>query len=137
MKDDFRKPLDEQRTVKEIAAVIKTIPETEAILIFTYKGNVTGGRHYTWVIQQGLRRRGINLRATIKVVDPSGKTTVKPRFLWQTFGMETGSNDFSYATNVILAGVMQRNPTEMAGAYLGQLWNLSAPIPQGKVLDPH
>ena len=40
LKDDFRKPLDERKTVKEIAVVIEAIPKNEAVMIFTCKGMI-------------------------------------------------------------------------------------------------
>jgi len=62
---------------------------------------------------------------------------IKPRVNIVTRGMETSLNDYAHARHVILAGVMQRSPVDIAAAYLGQSNDLEADLSSKIVQDLH
>lgn len=118
-KDFAKKYRTDRRVTKSIVEVVRQIPPEDSILIFTYKGLVYGGNSYKDIVLRDLQASGV------PVVLPDKKTK---RVNVLTWGHEASLNSFSHCRHVILAGVLQRNPVDLAGAYLGQKNNLTAKV---------
>lgn len=118
-KDFAQKYRVDRKVTKSIVQVVQQIPKDEAILIFTYKGMVYGGNSYKDIVLRDLQAAGIEMTL------PDGKAK---RVHVLTWGHEASLNNYSHCKHVILAGVLQRNPVDLAGAYLGQRDNLTATV---------
>jgi len=57
---------------------------------------------------------------SVASVTEGGQSIAKRRIDVATWGMETSVSGFSHCRVVILAGVLQRSPVDLAGAFLGQ-----------------
>ena len=101
---------EDRKTCQEVIAVVKGIPEDQAILLFTFKPNSTVDA--AQVLKTDLRAAGVDIEATV--------ANGKPRFAWLTWGRENSVSEFSYCRNVIFAGILHRGEVDIAGAIAGQ-----------------
>lgn len=98
---------------KEIADVIKGIPEDEGILIFVFKKRL-------WIDHRerllcDLQNDGIDIDAQIDG---------KPRIVVLTWGNETSISQYSYCSHVIFAGVLHRSHLDIGAEIIGQRQDL-------------
>lgn len=121
--DLSQKRLSDRKTTSKIAKVIEAIPNTEKVLIFTFKerGNLSMPR----VIQRDLEDLGVNMK------DASGEK----RVLIETWGNETSSNSYSDCENVILVGLLYLPKLALTSAFVGQSDNLNIPITNSKISE--
>lgn len=120
-KDFAQKYRVDRKVTKSIIEVVQQIPPSESVLIFTYKGLVYGGASYKDIVLRDLQAAGVEMTL------PDSR---RRRIDVLTWGHEASLNSFSHCKHVILAGVLQRNPVDLAGAYLGQKDNLQAAMNQ-------
>lgn len=111
---------------QDIVDVVKAIPTTEAVLVFVFKHR-RGGADFGRIILDTLDRAGIDTRAKVSALE-NGQTVEKNRINVATWGQETSLNCWAHCSNVILCGVLQRSPLELAGTYLGQRSDLNADV---------
>jgi hypothetical protein len=117
----------EQRLVsKEVIEVVKTIPENEGVIIWSFKERSftrQGKRsiNVLSLLKEDMNAAGINTESTINTRDG-----LKPRLVFLTWGNETSTNDYAYCANVIMAGVLHRDDIDLAANVLGQKDNLLA-----------
>lgn len=111
MTNDFGMKAKEDRNIaQEIIAVIKSRPDNESFIIFTYKPN-DGDVNFEQILRSDMSEARID---SYSIIDD------KPRFNFLTFGSETSLNGFSYCTNVIMAGVLHLRPEVIDGFIIGQ-----------------
>ncbi len=108
------------KVAKEIAVVIKGLPLDEAICLFTFKLNDSRKQEHSLAIKSALTTEGIDITATITLEDGS----IKSRFVWKTWGQETGSNNASYCTHVFMAGVLRQQESSFLAQLVGQSQDL-------------
>lgn len=107
----FRESRRENRLMsREIVEVVKGIPPTEGILLFTFKRRVIdiGG-----ILLSDLQAAGIDTQELL----PNGK----PRITVLRWGDETSLNSASRVENVVLAGILHRSLLDVASVVVGQL----------------
>jgi len=129
---DMSGKAEQRKLSKEIAAVIHGVPIDEAVLIFTYKKR-GGGVDFVKTLKSDLTRLGLDVDATVTVGD-----VTKPRINFLTWGSETSLNEYSYCSNVVLAGILHRSHVDIAAAMAGQSNDLSGDIQHAdikRVLD--
>lgn len=126
----------EQRKVsKELAAVIKDIPSNESVLIFTYKRQ--GNRvDFVKTLKADLNQLGVDTEATVEITR-SNNIETKLRINFLTWGSETSLNEYSYCSNVILAGILHRSHVDLAAAIAGQSDDLKSDIQHGDIMRVH
>jgi hypothetical protein len=95
--------------------VSEDIPVAEGVLFITHRHRDRTQPHVAERLREELRRRGVELDAT---VDVEGER--RPRFGWLTFGSETSSNDYTHLRHVVLVGLLFRGDADLASAFLGQ-----------------
>jgi len=114
----------EQSVARRTAKVAATLPREEALLFFVFKPEQMGQDEYRRVLEAKLQREGIDLTATVPVMeyDHEGKPAIvnKPRVNILTFGQETSLNDFSHVQNVFLVGMLHRDELDVLGQYVAQ-----------------
>jgi hypothetical protein len=116
----------EKRNIsREVAEVIKGIPEDEAILVFTFKKNATDRVDILSTLQSDIMSAGVDIESTT----PDGK----PRINFLTWGDETSLNTVAYCKNVILAGVLHRSYLDIASSIVGQRDDLTACISNAEI----
>jgi hypothetical protein len=93
---------------KLIAGAIDSAPDDEGILVIGFKDP----KDY---LRKNLRKLGVDLSQQITV-----DGTQRPRIQFLTWGQETGRNDMRYCQHVIMAGVLRRNPLDLAASLTGQ-----------------
>ena len=108
------------KVAKEIALVIKELPVDEAICIFTFKSRDPKKPSHAHGIQRALKDHGINLDVTVAL--PNG--SIKPRFVWKTWGEHLGANNASYCEHLFMAGVLRQPEDDFAAALIGQTHDL-------------
>lgn len=123
-KDFKQKWYADRKISNEIVSVVKTIPPTDSILLFTYKTLTQGGVNLRRILLNDLAAAGIDVDA---------KINGKARLSVLTWGLETSLNHYSHCSHVILAGVLQRDPVDLAGCFVGQKDNLGIEIGRGIV----
>lgn len=129
MTDHFARDNAEDRKVSQaVIEVVKAVPDDEAVLIFTYKHRPTDKVDFPKIILGDLEDAGVKIGATVDITLPNGTTETRPRINVVTWGMETSTNDYDHCSHVILAGVLQRSPVDLAAAFLGQTDNFTQDI---------
>src|SRR5262249_57419105 len=94
-----------RRLAKEIVQVIKGIPETEGVLIWTFKKR--GLLNMPRIVEEEIVNAGIDTAAVL----PNGK----PRIVIRTWGEETATSEWKHCSNVLFAGVLNRSSVDLAG----------------------
>jgi len=127
---EFLERQDQRKISKEIADVVRQIPENEAIAVWSFKS-----RH--GVVHKG-KRSAVNVLGTLEDdlkhhgIDTDAKVIIngeeKPRFAWLSYGQETSSNNYLYCQNSILVGVLHRSDIDLAAEMIGEKRDLSADI---------
>lgn len=117
----------ERKLIADIVSIVKEVPKSESVLIFTYKDRSSASRP---------SGRDIDLEAAIKAslvaagVDVKERVSVrgKPRHRINvlTWGRETSSNDFSHCSTVILPGILRLPFAESLGRYLAATEDLGS-----------
>ncbi|MCC8405228.1 hypothetical protein LJ655_25695, partial [Paraburkholderia sp. MMS20-SJTN17] len=92
----------------ELQKVIDAVPPDECVLVFTFKDA-------RQKLIRNLRQLGVNLDAMVEI---DGKPRRRIEVL--TWGQETSRNDLLHCRHVVMAGVLRRNPLELAAALSGQ-----------------
>lgn len=112
-------PDKSRKVAKEIALVIKDLPIDEGICLFTFKWHI-GKQEHAEVIKEALISEGIDPSTQITLSDGS----TKPRFIWKTWGQETGSNNASYCTHLFMVGVLRQQENHFLAQLVGQSQDL-------------
>lgn len=113
MEREFGYSRGKRKVSKEIADVIKGIPEDEGILIFVFKKRL-------WIDHRerllcDLQNDGIDIDAQIDG---------RPRIVVLTWGNETSISQYSYCSHVIFAGVLHRSHLDIGAEIIGQRQDL-------------
>ncbi|HVW51413.1 MAG TPA: hypothetical protein VHC91_13610 [Trinickia sp.] len=82
---------------RQVAQVIESLPEDDAILLFTFKDALD-------YLRRNLAAEGVKLH----------------RIEFATWGQETSRNEWVHCQHVIMAGVLRRNPLELSASLLAQ-----------------
>jgi hypothetical protein len=126
MTNSFREERAERRLVsREVVELVKTLPESEGVLVFTFKARSWGpqGVDFAGILKADLRAAGVDIEAKVEV---GGERL--PRFVWLTWGNETSLSEHAYCPNVIFAGVLHRSDADLAGAMVGQRQDLLSAV---------
>jgi len=96
---------------KEVARIVKNIPEDESVLVLTYKNDESGkydikAKLSTTMLESGIR---------------------KDRIDWLTWGKHTNLNNYAHIKYVIIVGILRRDKGDLRANYYGQ--NPSLPQP--------
>lgn len=127
MAEDLLKPETDRQMTKEVVSVIKAIPRDEAVLIFTYKKKAEDKVDFRTTLTTDLSR----CRVDVEAVTSAGLRRIN----FATWGMETNLNNYAHCRHVILCGVLQRSPIDLAANFIGQSNDLMKTIPKELVGD--
>jgi hypothetical protein len=105
MEREFGKPASKRLITKEIAYIIKQIPEDEGVLIFTYKRR-GGGSDFQEILKDDLKRYGVDLEAELEVEKRVSHKETEKRINLLTWGQETSLNDYAWIKNQIQVGIL-------------------------------
>lgn len=113
--------------VAEAVEVIKGIPATEAVIVWTFKPRTQ--------YDLGRRKAKVDFAGILKAalvdagIDIEAKTAEgKPRFVWLTWGNETSTSHHSYCSHMVFAGILHRNLLDLAASLVGQRDDLWAAV---------
>ncbi|MBA2660554.1 MAG: hypothetical protein H0U72_13755 [Nitrosospira sp.] len=129
MTKDFSNARMENRKVcSEVCNLVADIPESEALIIFTFKqseGSYGAKKNVDFKdqLRKDLRSSGININAKLE----EGNSTVD-RIVFLTWGQETSLSQYSYARHVVFAGVLHRGHLGLASSIAGQADDILSPI---------
>lgn len=115
---------------RKVARVIaEEIPQDEAVICFTFKTR-NAAADPTAALRSTLAGYGVKLNETIKTYPrgPQGPCVRRPRIVFLTWGNELGLSHFSYATNVILCGILERSAWDLSAEYAARTDDLLAEI---------
>lgn len=112
----FRRPRVDRWLSDEIVKLVRSRSAEEAWAFVTYKQRPNEQRAMTDVLRQDLEDAGIDTSATVEV-----KGETRRRFRWLTWGTADASNAYGFVPNVVLVGIMHRDPVELHAAALGQM----------------
>ena len=135
---DFSKRKEDRKLSKEICKAVQQMPKDQGVILFTFKPRAEDpvgkgkGVDFAKILQADLEDAGVDTQATITVLE-RGVSVQKPRFVWRTWGQQTGDSQFAYCENVVFAGVLHRSPLELRGSSLGQRDNILADTPDSLV----
>ena len=133
MTEAFTKPRADRKVSREIAQVVKGLPEDKGVLLFTFKHDASstllsrgrGKVDMAAKLRGDLQAEGIDVDKVL--------ANGKPRFAWLTWGQETSTSEYGYCETVIFAGVLHRADVDLAGAIAGQRDDLLAEITSAEV----
>jgi hypothetical protein len=117
----------DRNIVKEVVKVVKSIPTTEAVLLFVYKLQQKFGPNYQRILLNALEAEDVDINAKT--------STGQDRIVVQTWGNETSLNCYSYCQHVFLVGILHRDETELMASYFGQVNDLKAAIDKTITVD--
>jgi hypothetical protein len=120
-RNSMEKRFKDRQMAEEVVEVVKTLPVTDAILLYVYKTNQMGGTDYANILKAELHRAGIDLS----------------RIHIDTFGNETSLNSYGHCQHVFLVGILHRDVTELVGQYLGQIRDITGEISKALADDIH
>lgn len=125
-------PVRAAKVAKEVAIVIKGLPLNEAICLFTFKwqDNPKKKTHAS-IVKSALQEQGIDIDTTVTLKDG----TIKPRFMWKTWGQETGSNNASHCHHIFLVGVLRQPANQFLAQLVGQSHDLLKDMPKAAVSE--
>jgi hypothetical protein len=112
-----------RRLAREIAQVVKRIPEDQGVLIWTFKKK--GDVNMPSIVAEELTKVGVDCNA---MLSPD-----KPRIVIRTWGEETATSEWKRCSNVLFAGVLHRSQVDIAGAIAAQQNDLLADIPYADI----
>lgn len=120
--------------VKEIVEYIKTIPDDEGILMFTFipkmkrtaDGQSIARVDFEKDLRKALDKEGIDTKKQ-KVVDDRGE--LQDRFAWLTHGNETSVSKYRYCKNQVWVGVLYHSLGHIAASITGQRDDITTPLP--------
>ena len=113
--------LEERRFSMEVAELVKTIPENEAVLIFTFKARDSNKQNHMKILKDDMKKMGID-------TDASFPANGKPRIVFLSWGQETAINRHSYCKHIIFAGVLHRAEKDIAAEIIGESNDLTKDI---------
>lgn len=119
-RDAAENPEKSFKVATEIALVIKEIPVDEAVCLFTFKHVDPKKPAHASGICSALSNHGIDPAATVTLKDGS----IKPRFVFKTWGEHTGANNAAYCTHLFMAGVLRQREDKFAAQLIGQSHDL-------------
>jgi hypothetical protein len=128
MEREFSRRRGYNKVAREVAEVIKGIPDNQAVLLFTFK--MKGKLHYQRLLERELESNGIDIEAEILI---NGE--LKPRLNFLTWGQETSLNQYSFCSNVILVGLLQRSHIDIGSSIAGQTGDLLRPISNSEIRE--
>lgn len=123
----FNQKAHERYLSKEIAQVVKSIPEEQGVILFTFLTHKGAKIDLTNILKQDLVRAGFDLQAKL----PDGKE----RFVWLTWGNETSLSQYSYCENVIMVGILHRSLMDLSASVIGQKEDIQAEIEETTLKD--
>jgi hypothetical protein len=110
-----------------VCGVVKAIPEDEAVMIWTFKDRDANRRRaavddvkYRRILEAELQAAGIDTKARIMVPTVGDEVMERDRFIFRTWGQETSDSQYSYASNMIFAGILHRSYHDLASCIVGQ-----------------
>lgn len=98
-------PKKKEALADQIAEVVGSVPPDESVLIFTFKDD-----------SKQSMREVLASKLVIAGVDLKERLNGALRIEWLTWGSETSWSEYSHCQHVILAGVLRRNPLELAAS---------------------
>ena len=113
-------PEKSKKVAHEVALVIRDLPLHESICLFTFKCNDLRKGEHAATIRSALTSQGIDLNSMVTLEDGS----IKPRFIWKTWGQETGSNNASYCSHLFMVGVLRQQENKFLAQLVGQSQDL-------------
>lgn len=127
MRESFKQAHQRNRLVcREVVEVVKNqIPEDQAVLIILFKkiSEKLGETHFENILRDDLKAAGIDIDATIDVIEENEKPTVKKkRIEFTTWGKHTSTNDYSYCMNEIQVSIMHRSLLDPPRECLRSTW---------------
>ncbi len=123
----------DRQAPREVVDAIKSIPENEHILIWTFKPD-SWRKDLPKLIKDRLLRAGVDPNA--KLPDPKhpdDRTKDRPRITIETFGRHVGHNNWAHVENVLFAGVLQRDRFDLLASSMAQVRNI---LTDGRDLIP-
>lgn len=105
--------------VKTVVDYVSDLPETEGVILFTYKQRPGDRKSHEEILKSALKRAGVDIDATAEF-EINGQSIKKPRFVWLCWGNETGLSKHSYCRNVLMVGIYRRSHLDLSAALAGQ-----------------
>jgi hypothetical protein len=119
--ESFRQQHKSKREIsREVVEVVKSIPDDQGILIFTFKARPGDKVIISEILKRDLHDAGIDSAALL--------VCGKPRIAFLTYGSETSLNDYAHCQTVIMAGVLHRSYLDLASAIVGQQDDLQSTV---------
>lgn len=113
--------------MKEIMSYIKSWPQDQATIFWIFKPKNPSRYCPESEIRQALQLEDIDDQETIEVITKDGPK-LKPRFIFQRWGNETGNNHFSYAHNSVMCGVLRRSFLDLSSSIAATKRNLHSTV---------
>lgn len=115
----------------EVCQLIAGLPVNEGIIVFTFKTRPTGGRgkeatDFKNILKADLQNVGVDVDVKL----PQGH-----RIVFLTWGQETSLSEYSYCKHVVFAGVLHRNPLQIASEMIGQMDDLYGDVAKSTIAE--
>jgi hypothetical protein len=128
----------DRKVSAEVCKVVQQLPTDQGVILFTFKTRPASGKgkpvDFAGILKDDLEAAGVDTQATVTVLE-KGEPVQRSRFVFRTWGQETGDSQFAYCKHVVFAGVLHRHPLELTGSSIGQRDDLMADTPSSLVED--
>lgn len=122
----FRAAKRENRKISQvICETVKTIPDNEAVLFFTFKQRYRKDPDFRGTLEKDLKASGIDIKAKLS----NGKS----KYNWLTWGNETSLNEYAFCKHVIMVGVLHPPMIELVAMMAGQREDLMFEIDHDEI----
>lgn len=121
MKQSFKQKLAKQRRIcQEVIEVLANIPKDESTLVVAFKPayDQLGPVNFVSTLENDINAAGVVTmkdQGSLELVH----STQKPRVSITTWGLHKGTNKFKHCQNLILVGILHREPLDILGETTG------------------
>lgn len=115
-----------RRICKEIVDVLKSIPPDQSTLIIAFRSvyQRKGVPHFVNILESAITNAGLGAmqnQHSVATVPATGK----PRISIITWGQHKGTNKYKHCSNLIMAGILHRNPLDILGVVAGHAGDIA------------
>ncbi len=121
-----QKTIKQRQICQEVVEVLRHIPYEESTLIIVFKPahEATGAVNFVKTLEEDIMAAGVaqmRHQDSLELV----KETGKPRVSITTWGLHKGTNRYKHCKNLIMVGILHRDPLDLLGVTVGHKKDIS------------
>ncbi len=131
-----QKTIKQRQICQEVVEVLRQIPKDESTLIIAFKPvyEHTGAVNFVKTLEEDISASGIvqmKHQDSVELVEVTGK----PRVSITTWGLHKGTNRHKHCQNLIMVGILHRDPLDLLGVTIGHKHDLNQEPTWQRLMD--